>query len=380
MTLGIKDAAKETIRLLGEKQMAPTPENYSEIFYQLTGETSKSSASIDEKNKNDQQVILSLLVDNINKLVFQDDWLSQKIKELRNVVNNTSHPRRREDAEDIFTEIITKQDVLKNDLISSQTKLQNMLAQFMDNLASFSQETDGFHNVIESSAKEIASANKIEDIRKTLDVVLKETKNIEEKSKAKKEELQSIKNDAEAAQNEISRLRKELEKSTELIRIDALTGILNRKGMNEALEKAEQIMGRTQKSFCLALIDIDNFKKLNDSLGHHAGDQALIHLANTVKLSLRPQDTLARYGGEEFVVILADTELETGINVMSRVQRELAKNTFIHEEHKITLTFSCGVSQVTNTLTGQAALIKADQAMYTAKQTGKNKVVGADIN
>jgi diguanylate cyclase len=440
MKISTKEAAKEAIRLLGVQQKAPTPENYAELFYNILGEENpfkslnlsnttdiknfsktivdlvvkynglnedelkklkekneiiqnsteedelrsatndllKLSNEIIEANQtNNQSSVINVFIDGINKIVFEDEWINSKIKEVKELFNKQDYPSKSKDLEDLLKLISEKQNAIREELVTSQTKLQNMLAQFMDNLASFSQETDDYHNVIENSAKQIAGANKIEDIHKTLDVVLKETKNIEIKSKAKKEELQTIKNDAEAAQNEIKRLKKELEKSTELIRIDSLTGVLNRKGMNEALEKAEAIMRRTQKSFCVSLIDIDNFKKLNDSLGHHAGDKALIHLAETVKASLRPQDTLARYGGEEFVVILSDTEIENAVNVMARVQRELAKNTFIHEEHKLTITFSCGVAQVKEGMNAQEALIRADQAMYTAKQTGKNRVVGA---
>ncbi len=440
MKISTKDAAKEAIRLLGVQQKSPTPENYAELFYQIIGQenpfkNSSSSSSTDIKNfskvvadlivkyngispedlknikekneiiqnateekdlkdavadlfklaqnialnnqENNQNEIISVFIEGINKMVFEDEWINSKIKEVKELFSKQDYPSKSQDLEELLKLISEKQNAIREELVTSQTKLQNMLAQFMDNLASFSQETDDYHNVIENSAKQIAGANKIEDIHKTLDVVLKETKNIEIKSKAKKEELQTIKNDAEAAQNEIKRLKKELEKSTELIRVDSLTGVLNRKGMNEALEKAEAIMKRTKKSFCVSLIDIDNFKKLNDSLGHHAGDKALIHLAETVKASLRPQDTLARYGGEEFVVILSDTEVENGVNVMARVQRELAKNVFVHEEHKLTITFSCGVAQVKEGMNAQEALIKADQAMYTAKQTGKNRVVGA---
>ncbi len=76
---------------------------------------------------------------------------------------------------------------------------------------------------------------------------------------------------------------------------------------------------------CVALLDIDNFKKLNDTLGHDTGDTALAHLASVAREVMRPQDTLARYGGEEFVILLPDTPLERGIEAMTRLQRELTK-------------------------------------------------------
>ena len=87
------------------------------------------------------------------------------------------------------------------------------------------------------------------------------------------------------------------------------------------------------KGLAVGLIDIDNFKKINDSFGHDVGDQALVHLAQVVRETLRPQDTLARYGGEEFVVILPDTPLESAVTAMVRVQRELTRQFFLHNQN-----------------------------------------------
>ena len=127
----------------------------------------------------------------------------------------------------------------------------------------------------------------------------------------------------------------------------------------------------------MALLDIDNFKKINDTLGHTTGDQALAHLAQVARDSMRPQDTLARYGGEEFVILLPDTPLERGIEAMTRLQRELTKNLFLANSEKILITFSAGVAQVGMDEDTGSAIKRADQAMYTAKRAGKNRVLGA---
>jgi diguanylate cyclase len=124
-------------------------------------------------------------------------------------------------------------------------------------------------------------------------------------------------------------------------------------------------------------MDVDNFKKLNDTHGHQAGDEALVHLARVTRETIRPQDTLARYGGEEFVVLLPDTELDDAVKAMTRVQRELTRKFFLHKNEKILITFSCGVAEQGETENSAGAVKRADQAMYLAKRAGKNRVVAA---
>ena len=126
----------------------------------------------------------------------------------------------------------------------------------------------------------------------------------------------------------------------------------------------------------ISLLDLDNFKKLNDRLGHEAGDKALVHLANVARQCMRPNDTLARYGGEEFVILMPDTLLEHGIEAMTRLQRELTRTFFLSDKENVLITFSAGVAQVGTYETGSEAINRADQAMYLAKRTGKNRVVG----
>lgn len=125
----------------------------------------------------------------------------------------------------------------------------------------------------------------------------------------------------------------------------------------------------------MSVIDIDNFKQLNDRLGHQAGDGALVHLVQVVKDTLRPTDVVARYGGEEFVVLLINTPLDEAQAVMTRLQRELTKRFFLHDNQKILITFSAGVTQFQPGDNQDSVIARADDAMYQAKKTGKNKVV-----
>ena len=160
-----------------------------------------------------------------------------------------------------------------------------------------------------------------------------------------------------------------------LVRNDQLTGTLNRRGLEEAFENEVARSRRRKSPLCVAMLDIDNFKKLNDSLGHDAGDAALIHLVTIIRETLRPQDTLARFGGEEFIIILPDTMLEDAKTAIVRLQRELTKRYFLHENEKVLITFSAGVTDHRSDDTQASVTKRADDAMFAAKKAGKNRVV-----
>jgi diguanylate cyclase len=128
----------------------------------------------------------------------------------------------------------------------------------------------------------------------------------------------------------------------------------------------------------IALLDIDNFKSLNDTHGHQAGDGALVHLARVIKASIRPTDIVCRYGGEEFVILLPGTGLQDSVMVISRLQRELTKRFFLHDNQRLLITFSAGVAERRTGESRDDAIGRADSAMYVAKRSGKNRVVVAD--
>jgi diguanylate cyclase len=123
----------------------------------------------------------------------------------------------------------------------------------------------------------------------------------------------------------------------------------------------------------VALIDIDNFKKLNDSLGHAAGDVALKSLASAVRERLRPVDHLARFGGEEFVVLLPGTGIEEAQQALTRLQRSLSAALFMHDGREVFVTFSSGVTAWRSGEALAVTLERADEALYEAKRTGKNR-------
>ena len=319
--------------------------------------------------------LLHLVIDNISELVIDDQWLQGQIASVLDLFNQPLNLRRLDDVERRMKDVIYKQSALKKSLTEAQDQLKAMLATFVDRLAGFSASTGSYHDKIELCADKISKASDISQLTVVLDEVMHETRIVQLDAQRTHDELQLMRKKVEEAEREVERLQLELATASELVRHDPLTGALNRKGMDDALDTEISRTKRHGSQLCLALLDIDNFKKLNDTLGHAAGDAALVHLAKVVEETIRPEDTLARYGGEEFVVLLPNTALDDAITAMTRVQRELTRRFFLHNNDKVLITFSCGIAEVGADETAQTALQRADSAMYLAKRAGKNRVL-----
>ena len=321
--------------------------------------------------------LLHLIVENISELVVDDQWLAGQISVVQELVNQPLNLRRLDDVERRMKDVIIRQSSLKKSLNEAKDRLKLMLATFVDRLSDFSETTSGYHDTIEKCAERISQANDIGELSDVLDEVMRETRVVQINAARSRDELSVMRERVTDAEREVARLQSELVHASDLVRHDPLTGALNRKGMDEALEGEVSRVRRQGGQLSLALLDVDNFKKLNDRLGHAAGDAALVHLTTVTREAIRPQDTLARYGGEEFVVLLPNTPIEDAVSAMVRVQRELTRRFFMSNNDKVLITFSCGVAELKNEETPYDALKRADEAMYLAKRAGKNRVVPA---
>jgi len=319
--------------------------------------------------------LLQLLIDNVGELVVDDHLLNGQITILRDIVSQPLNIRAIDDAEHRLKDIIFKQSQLKHSLNEAREALKHMLAGFVDHLAEFADSTSDYHDKIEICAKKISKADDITQLEDVLAEVMHETRIIQINAQRSRDDLRATRQRVEEADKRINELQDELDRASTLVRHDQLTGTLNRRGLEEAFEKEASRAQRRQSRLCVALLDIDNFKKLNDSLGHEAGDAALIHLTAVIKETMRPQDTVARFGGEEFVILLPDTPIKDSEKTLTRLQRELTKRFFLHNNEKQLITFSAGVTELRADDTQTSVIKRADEAMYEAKQTGKNRVV-----
>lgn len=321
--------------------------------------------------------LLQHIIENIGQLSPEDGWLKGQTEALLEVAHPPLTLRRLDDVEQRLKDVLLKQGEAKDRAHAAQEELRRMLTQFLERLSEMSESSGVYHDKLEQGLREIEQAHSLEQIAPVLRDVVGATRLMVEHTRLSREELQAMRERAQVSENELARLHQELDRISLQARHDPLTGALNRQGLDEAMHREVAAARRRQGPLCMALLDIDNFKQLNDRKGHVTGDAALTHLATVARECMRPQDTLARYGGEEFVILLPDTPLDKGIEAMTRLQRELTTRFFLADNEQIMITFSAGVAELGPEETGPQAIDRADRAMYLAKRAGKNRVLGA---
>ena len=158
---------------------------------------------------------------------------------------------------------------------------------------------------------------------------------------------------------------------------DELTALPNRRAMQDLMELERRRNLRNGRPLLLAQLDIDHFKRVNDSHGHATGDRALQAFAGIVRASVRDTDVLARWGGEEFVLLLSDTQMDDARDLLERVRQAVAAMEIPHAEGVLRMTVSAGLALHLPGDMVEQTLERADQALYTAKSLGRNRVVVA---
>ncbi|WP_180112703.1 GGDEF domain-containing protein [Acinetobacter sp. YH12131] len=168
------------------------------------------------------------------------------------------------------------------------------------------------------------------------------------------------------------------EHQQQLILLDPLTQTLNRRGLSikfNQLVNQKQLAGQNKEHICLALLDLDWFKQVNDRYGHDGGDQVLKQIPKILQKNLRSEDIIGRFGGEEFMIIFSNTSPQIAQNVLERCRIAIEQHRIAYAEHEIQITASFGLSALYIYHTDQHELIqRTDAALYKAKQSGRNNV------
>ncbi len=184
-----------------------------------------------------------------------------------------------------------------------------------------------------------------------------------------------------AAYNELLHGLRRLEGafSTAASGLDPLTGLRSRDGLWHEIESESKRFARTGRAFCIGMMDIDHFKKINDSYGHDAGDRVLASIADMVSRNLRAHDEAFRFGGEEFLLCLKETDLAGGLHVLERLREQLMTTPIkLASGVALTVTASFGLVVSSEVTTPTELLRRADAALYRAKQEGRNRIITAD--
>ena len=318
--------------------------------------------------------LMGLLFLNIGELVGDEAWLSGQLVAMQNLMAGELHTEALLDAERGLRELAYKQGVLKGGLEEARLRLKDLVSTFIDRVGEMSQSADGYHARMGEYSEKISQARDITELGDVVGGLSADISGLRDALRHNHDELITARTQAEQAEQRVQELELELQQVSNLVREDQLTGALNRRGMDEAFGRELARTERLQAPLSIGMLDLDHFKKLNDRLGHQAGDQALRHLTRVVHDMLRPTDTLARYGGEEFLILLPNTDLDEAEHVLKRIQRELTRQFFMHDNERVLITFSAGVAALRLEEDQTALVARADAAMYVAKGLGRNRV------
>ncbi|MBN9304197.1 MAG: hypothetical protein BGO82_17625 [Devosia sp. 67-54] len=272
-------------------------------------------------------------------------------------------------AERLYNEFLKSQDA--NERISNVSeRMATRIEAVHDAIDTAMATANAYSGTLQAASGDLGHADMSEaELRTLAQRLLGETRRMQDANQALEQKLEASRDDIAALQRDLDEVRRES-------MLDPLTKIYNRKSFDEGMLKAfsEAELGT---GFCLMLVDIDHFKRFNDTWGHQTGDQVLRLVAMTLKSNIKGKDMAARYGGEEFAAILPETDLEGAVIVADNIRRavqakELLKRSTNEKLGRITASF--GVAMYRAGDTPSALIERADRCLYAAKHAGRNRV------
>jgi diguanylate cyclase len=319
--------------------------------------------------------LVGLLVDNIGELGEDDQWLAGQLAAIRELIAAPPTTERIAEAERRFKEVVYKQSLLKRSLGEAKTALRSLIALFVQRLSEMTESTTGYRGRIEGYAGRLRQAADLADLEAIVSELVTDTRSMQVDMRRYHDEMVEARRHAEDAKGKVRKVAAELERLSGQVSQDPLTGALNRRGLDDAMQREMSRAERHNTPLCVGVLDLDQLKRLNDSYGRQVADEALMHVLNIVKKTLRPTDLVARRGGEAFIILFSDTALPQAALATRRLQGELGRRPFLHNHERLPISFSAGVAQLRSDDTQEAAVARADRAMYQAKLQGGNRVV-----
>ncbi|HEX22098.1 MAG TPA: GGDEF domain-containing protein, partial [Chromatiales bacterium] len=230
---------------------------------------------------------------------------------------------------------------------------------------------------IESSVDQAENPQQLKaEIQQRLETILRHLDEHRESDEARQhqleEQLERLNQRVREMEKEGESLRQRLREKHEQAVRDPLTGLYNRLAYDERIVQEFARAKRYKQPLSLAVLDIDRFKRINDSYGHKAGDKALKIIAERVRNNLRETDFLARYGGEEFAIVMPETCLSDGLVAVEKLRKDVSQSQFHYQGTGVAITVSVGLAEMREDDSPETLFQRADRALYQAKDSGRN--------
>lgn len=313
------------------------------------------------------------LTASLSDLAEDDSWAKGQCEAMQLKIDEGLTARGVKSVSELLHTTRERQHQLRTERERARDALKTLINRMLTELDELGSQTGRFHESVGRYADVIEKADTLEGLAGVVREMVEESRTVQALVAQTQQRLHEEHTKASGLSERVNELEDELRRLSQEVSTDQLTQIANRRGLMQGFEAERSRMERNGSTLSVGLLDIDNFKRLNDELGHSAGDEALRALAAAVSGALRPTDLTARYGGEEFVVLLPSTEPDEAQLILTRMQRSLSGGLFMHQEKQVFVTFSAGVTAYRMGERIEDALERADQALYEAKRTGKNR-------
>jgi diguanylate cyclase len=266
----------------------------------------------------------------------------------------------------------------KQYLYDREHELKDIIELLTSAMVELDSESQEYNQKILRQSEKIELITRLDDIKKIKQALAQEIEQIRETVKEKQtRDIDKL----EKLSQQVSTLNVQLKTAREDSLTDGLTGINNRKGFDQYLQEFVDKNAISSSEFSMLLLDIDDFKKVNDTYGHQIGDRVILAVVNKCRQSIRNEDFLARYGGEEFVIILSGASLRNAVKKAKHICKTIASTRYsldlaeVNPGQTLSVTVSLGVSRYRKSDTVTSITARADKALYSAKNSGKNCVV-----
>jgi len=257
-------------------------------------------------------------------------------------------------------------------LSSYQKDVQRLVTTLFEKLNGITQSTRSFSSSLEKYSEALNAEPDLDSVTKLISNLLDDTGSVIKANDSMATMLDSMNSEVEILNASLQTLNVEAY-------TDQLTGVPNRRAFDKTIDELFDEHYDHGRDFFVLLIDIDHFKKFNDTHGHAIGDKVLKFVAKEMKNCIKGDDMLARYGGEEFILLLPDIEYEVAIKIGNRVREKVASVKLVDNDEGKSLgsiTISVGVSQATKRDDPDSIVKRADDCLYLAKDKGRNQVIG----
>ncbi len=295
----------------------------------------------------------------------------EKLNELESVEDMSQYAGK-------FKQLFSKTLLFDDETERERDELKKIISILADSISGLLHSSGDFDSGLDDCVDRLQKARTLSEVQEIREALLQQAQGLQARTRQMVEDVRLAQTQVDDANKKVESLKQQMEKVKQEIIIDPLTRTFNRRAYDEKIK--QEIMGfqRYSRPTALAIIDIDHFKNVNDTYGHRTGDGVLRILSGIMKKEIREIDVLARYGGEEFALILPHTPYGQALEVAERIRRKVEESRFTYKSKPFSVTISIGVGTLKAEDTLETYVERVDQALYRAKNNGRNQVVGEE--